>query len=428
MRVTSLIVLGVTAAAASAQQPATLWNRTLVHAGNAIDARGGIVAVGIGRAPCPGFPGPCPGVGGYVVVDAATGATLRQALPFGGPPNDIALGPADAELLFAGPAQVRRVNDNALLQEFISCCGSSFEAAYSADGSKVFIGTTPGAAPALYVFDRASGQQFNTFALVDFVQAMAVSHTASLLAAADSQNNVLVFSVANPLQEQFVRVFEDPNPWEEDDPYAAGSYILGLAFTPDGTHLATMSMARVNLWRIADGALVRTFESDETYPNQVSGGFYTSVAISPDGSRLAVGGYEVIQDFMEYADHGTATVWDVASGRVVRHYEEGLQKRVTDVDFSDDGSVLFAATAAETDAPFLLAIDLGAEPIACDTIDFNNDGLFPDNQDLVDYLSVFGGGGCSTGNCGDLDFNNDELFPDNADIEAIFRVFGGGPC
>ncbi|HYF15413.1 MAG TPA: hypothetical protein VD971_10120 [Phycisphaerales bacterium] len=64
----------------------------------------------------------------------------------------------------------------------------------------------------------------------------------------------------------------------------------------------------------------------------------------------------------------------------------------------------------------------------CNGIDFNNDSLFPDNQDLVDFLNVFGGGPCSTGDCDDIDFNNDGLYPDNLDIEAFFSVFGGGEC
>ncbi|HYF15167.1 MAG TPA: hypothetical protein VD971_08875 [Phycisphaerales bacterium] len=73
-------------------------------------------------------------------------------------------------------------------------------------------------------------------------------------------------------------------------------------------------------------------------------------------------------------------------------------------------------------------VGAGGGPVGCDTIDFNGDGLFPDNQDLEDFLSVFGGGPCSTGTCGDIDFNNDQLFPDNTDLEAFFNVFGGGPC
>jgi len=70
---------------------------------------------------------------------------------------------------------------------------------------------------------------------------------------------------------------------------------------------------------------------------------------------------------------------------------------------------------------------LGCPP-PCDPIDFNRDGLFPDNQDLIDFLSVFGGGDCPTPACRDIDFNNDGLFPDNEDIFSLFRVFGGGAC
>ncbi|HEX2839421.1 MAG TPA: hypothetical protein VHN77_14990 [Phycisphaerales bacterium] len=65
---------------------------------------------------------------------------------------------------------------------------------------------------------------------------------------------------------------------------------------------------------------------------------------------------------------------------------------------------------------------------ACDPIDFNHDGLFPDTQDIDDFLSVFSGGPCPTGTCGDIDFNNDGLFPDTADIESLLRVFSGGAC
>ncbi|HEX2838179.1 MAG TPA: choice-of-anchor X domain-containing protein, partial [Phycisphaerales bacterium] len=47
---------------------------------------------------------------------------------------------------------------------------------------------------------------------------------------------------------------------------------------------------------------------------------------------------------------------------------------------------------------------------SCDTIDFNNDGLFPDTMDIDDFLSVFSGGPCSNDpNCGDIDYNNDGL-------------------
>ncbi len=65
----------------------------------------------------------------------------------------------------------------------------------------------------------------------------------------------------------------------------------------------------------------------------------------------------------------------------------------------------------------------------CDSIDFNNDELFPDTLDIDDFLSIFSGGGCSNDpNCGDIDFNNDGLFPDTLDIDALLSVFSGGAC
>jgi hypothetical protein len=65
-------------------------------------------------------------------------------------------------------------------------------------------------------------------------------------------------------------------------------------------------------------------------------------------------------------------------------------------------------------------------PAACDSIDFNRDGQFPDVDDITAFLDVFNGASCGT--CGDVDFNNDGLFPDVSDIDAILRVFAGGAC
>jgi hypothetical protein len=66
--------------------------------------------------------------------------------------------------------------------------------------------------------------------------------------------------------------------------------------------------------------------------------------------------------------------------------------------------------------------------VVCDSIDFNGDALFPDDSDLIDFLSVLAGGACSTGACNDIDFNNDGLFPDDTDLIAFLRVLAGGEC
>jgi hypothetical protein len=67
----------------------------------------------------------------------------------------------------------------------------------------------------------------------------------------------------------------------------------------------------------------------------------------------------------------------------------------------------------------------------CDSIDFNRDGLFPDDADLVDFLSVLAGGPCTTDptpGCSDIDYNNDGLFPDDSDLISFLRVLAGGSC
>jgi endonuclease/exonuclease/phosphatase family metal-dependent hydrolase len=62
----------------------------------------------------------------------------------------------------------------------------------------------------------------------------------------------------------------------------------------------------------------------------------------------------------------------------------------------------------------------------CNDIDFNNDTIFPDTQDVVDFIDAFAGSPCPA--CDPLDFNNDGVFPDNADITTFLGVFAGSSC
>ncbi len=64
----------------------------------------------------------------------------------------------------------------------------------------------------------------------------------------------------------------------------------------------------------------------------------------------------------------------------------------------------------------------------CDSIDFNADGLFPSDQDLIDFLAVLAGGDCSTGTCNDIDFNNNGLFPEDGDLIDFLGALAGSGC
>jgi hypothetical protein len=62
----------------------------------------------------------------------------------------------------------------------------------------------------------------------------------------------------------------------------------------------------------------------------------------------------------------------------------------------------------------------------CDDVDFNNNGVFPEDQDVVDFFSVLAGASC--GACNDIDFNNNLVFPEDADVTAFFNTLAGGGC
>jgi hypothetical protein len=64
----------------------------------------------------------------------------------------------------------------------------------------------------------------------------------------------------------------------------------------------------------------------------------------------------------------------------------------------------------------------------CNDIDFNNDGLFPDDNDVIAFLNVLAGGPCPTPSCDSIDFNNDGLFPDDNDLISLLNKLAGQDC
>ncbi len=62
----------------------------------------------------------------------------------------------------------------------------------------------------------------------------------------------------------------------------------------------------------------------------------------------------------------------------------------------------------------------------CDDIDFNNNEVFPEEQDVIDFFNVLAGADCPA--CNDIDFNNNEVFPEEQDVIDFFNVLAGGTC
>ncbi len=78
------------------------------------------------------------------------------------------------------------------------------------------------------------------------------------------------------------------------------------------------------------------------------------------------------------------------------------------------------ACASATSQPALVTIG------QCDCIDFNNNAVYPEDQDVIDFFSVLSGAECTT--CNDIDFNNNAVFPEDQDVITFFTVLAGGPC
>jgi WD40 repeat protein len=102
-----------------------------------------------------------------------------------------------------------------------------------------------------------------------------------------------------------------------------------VAFSPDGTHLATASEDKTaKVWDTASGREIRTLAG------HTAG--VVGVAFSPDGTRLATASKDK-----------TAKVWDAVFGREVLTLA-GHTNTVWGVAFSPDGTHLATASVDET--------------------------------------------------------------------------------
>jgi tetratricopeptide (TPR) repeat protein len=96
--------------------------------------------------------------------------------------------------------------------------------------------------------------------------------------------------------------------------------VFGVAYSPDGTRLATASEDKTaRLWDARTGQLLRELTGHTE--------MVTRVAFSPDGQRLATG-----------SSAGTARLWDARTGQMLLE----LKGRSSDMVFTPDGTRLIA--------------------------------------------------------------------------------------
>jgi WD40 repeat protein len=109
-----------------------------------------------------------------------------------------------------------------------------------------------------------------------------------------------------------------------------------VAFTPDGAQLALRGGPRITLLDTTTGQPVRIFEAPLKW--------FSCLAISRDGARLAAGAYRPRdQDGKGSQELGDVHVWGLKTGEL-QHILKGHPYRVSGVAFSPDGKQLFSVS------------------------------------------------------------------------------------
>jgi WD40 repeat protein len=111
----------------------------------------------------------------------------------------------------------------------------------------------------------------------------------------------------------------------------ADSVVLSIAYSPDGTRIASGSHDHtIRVWDAHTGAIVAG-------PFQGHTDWVTSVAFSPDGTRIVSG-----------SDDRTIRVWDAHTGAIVASPFQGHTHSVRSVAFSPDGTRIVSGSGDHT--------------------------------------------------------------------------------
>jgi WD40 repeat protein/DNA-binding SARP family transcriptional activator/class 3 adenylate cyclase len=193
------------------------------------------------------------------------------------------------------------------------------DAAFSPDGSTI-AGSTwderyDDEEGNVHLMDASSGELVRELAVSGWVPSVAYGPDGSLLATGLGDTDlgagrVVLWDAASGRR---VRILGPERP---------GYDIWGLAFDPDGSTLAVLSgRGRLDVWGVDSG--------EELLSVQAHSGFASDVAFSPDGSEVATAGAD------------GAALWSMPSGRKLVSLSIGAQ--VEAVAFSPDGAVIATA-------------------------------------------------------------------------------------
>jgi len=149
---------------------------------------------------------------------------------------------------------------------------------------------------------------------------------------------------------------------EPRTPHHYPSMLYAAAFSPDGKLLATGDkVGRVIIWDVASGKQEAELTAAGVYTwdpraRRHSIGGIRSLAFSPDGKRLAVGGMGKVGNIDHLGGKARVEIYDWRQGKQTWLFESGKHKGLANqLCFADDGRWLLAAGGAGKG--FLLFLD-----------------------------------------------------------------------
>jgi hypothetical protein len=150
----------------------------------------------------------------------------------------------------------------------------------------------------------------------------------------------------------------------------------------------------------------------------------SALAVQPNGDLVATGDFRLAGAVSaNYIARWNGSVWSPLGSGLGG---PGLPE-VRDLTVLPNGDLVAGGrftTAGGIVAPHIAR--WGCVIRACDDIDFNNNNVFPEDQDVIDFFDVLSGAICPT--CSDVDFNNNGVFPEDQDVIDFFSVLAGGTC
>ncbi|HJZ94026.1 MAG TPA: PQQ-binding-like beta-propeller repeat protein [Gemmataceae bacterium] len=152
----------------------------------------------------------------------------------------------------------------------------------------------------------------------------------------------------------------------EKTPHGFGSMLYAAAFSADGKHLATGDkVGKIRVWDVATGKALAEMEAPVMYtwdPVQRlhSIGGIRSLAFSPDGKTLAVGGTGKIGNIDHLEAKARIELFDWrASKRLAEYASDKYQGLVNHLEYAPDGSWLLGAGGANEG--FIVFLDADAK-------------------------------------------------------------------